>query len=298
MKKDAAGIATFPSLTSPMQSLVKQIVKQLNLDDKKFEPRSVRYAISNAKIRAFHPKSLKRNNQIIVGGWLPKFTITTKMPGSKQRPRFWWPDSRSSSAISANEQVLGYWYQKFHHILVDEYQDTNRTQYDLIRLLVTNGRKKERVGLAQSFSFVVGDADQSIYSFRLDFTILLDFQQDFGDGLPDEDTRTMVKEKTTAQGNILKRLTSWLKTTRNALKSSSPHAESVSRFIVKADDEIAEAEFVVHQLRTLDQHPEINWGSLPSYRTNQSRPFEELVLASPQHCWGLNSTIAKRLKMR
>jgi len=49
------------------------------------------------------------------------------------------------------------------------------------------------VGLAQSLSFVVGDADQSIYSFRLaDFTILLDFQQDF-DGLPDEDTRTMVK---------------------------------------------------------------------------------------------------------
>jgi len=42
-----------------------------------------------------------------------------------------------------NEQVLGYWYQKFHHILVDEYQDTNRTQYDLIRLLVTNAETRK-----------------------------------------------------------------------------------------------------------------------------------------------------------
>jgi len=63
-----------------------------------------------------------------------------------------------------NEQVLGYWYQKFHHILVDEYQDTNRTQYDLIRLLVTNAETRRAVGLAQSLSFFVGDADQSIYS--------------------------------------------------------------------------------------------------------------------------------------
>jgi len=45
-------------------------------------------------------------------------------------------------------------------------------------------------------------------------------------------------------------------------KIPSPHAESVSRFCYRADDEIAEAEFVVHQLRTLErQHPEINWGS-------------------------------------
>jgi len=54
----------------------------------------------------------------------------------------------------------------------------------LIRLLVTNAETRKT---AQSLSFVVGDADQSIYSFRLaDFTIL--HQQDFGDGLPDEDT--------------------------------------------------------------------------------------------------------------
>jgi len=75
----------------------------------------------------------------------------------------------------------------------------------------------------------------------------------------------------------------------------------VSRFIVTADDEIAEAEFVVHQLRTLErQHPEMNWGSFAVlYRTNaQSRPFEEsLVLWRPlQHCWGLKFYDRKEIK--
>jgi len=80
---------------------------------------------------------------------------------------------------------------------------------DLIRLLVTNAETRKSVIGDRSVLF--GDADQSIYSFRLaDFTILLDFQQDFGDGLPDEDTRTMVKlEETTAPGKTFsKRLTS------------------------------------------------------------------------------------------
>ena len=78
---------------------------------------------------------------------------------------------------------------------MDEYQDTNRIQYDLIRLLATNGEtRKSEWNWNRRSLFVVGDADQSIYSFRLaDFTILLDFQKDFGDGLDDEDTRTMIK---------------------------------------------------------------------------------------------------------
>jgi len=70
-------------------------------------------------------------------------------------------------------------------------------------------RKRERA-IGAIVSFFVGDADQSIYSFRLaDFTILLDFQQDFGDGLPDEDT-TMVKleENYRSRKTFSKRLTS------------------------------------------------------------------------------------------
>ena len=71
-------------------------------------------------------------------------------------------------------------------MLVDEYQDTNRTQYELIKLLVTDGKEPQMYDNWDGRSvFVVGDADQSIYSFRAaDFTILMGFQDDFGDKAP------------------------------------------------------------------------------------------------------------------
>jgi DNA helicase-2/ATP-dependent DNA helicase PcrA len=186
-----------------------------------------------------------------------------------------------------NEQVRGYWHNRFRHILVDEYQDTNRTQYDLIRLLVTNGEDSNTFNNWQYRSvFVVGDADQSIYSFRAaDFTILMGFQDDFGDRLPDDDTRTMVKleENYRSTENILdvanqlienntERIDKVLKPTRS---SGDPI------FLYRADDEIAEAEFVVHKIRKLEQdHPELNWGKFAIlYRTNaQSRAFEDILM--------------------
>ncbi|PMB07233.1 AAA family ATPase, partial [Fischerella thermalis CCMEE 5328] len=182
---------------SDAQSLVKEIVtKQLNLDDKKFEPRSVRYAISNAKNKGLSPQDYEREQPNYRGRVIAEVY-------SKYQDRLAENNALDFDDLilvpvklfQQNEQVLGYWYHKFRHILVDEYQDTNRTQYDLIRLLVTHGEtNKNNWDWRDRSVFVVGDADQSIYSFRMaDFTILLEFQQDFGDGLPDEDTRTMVK---------------------------------------------------------------------------------------------------------
>jgi DNA helicase-2/ATP-dependent DNA helicase PcrA len=135
-------------------------------------------------------------------------TATTRRPWRKTTP--WTFDDLilvPGQLFQQNEQVLAYWHKRFRHILVDEYQDTNRTQYELIRLLATNG---ESIANYKDWNhrsvFVVGDADQSIYSFRAaDFTILMNFQDDFGDGLPDDDTRTMVKleENYRSTSNIL-----------------------------------------------------------------------------------------------
>ncbi|MEM7595096.1 MAG: 3'-5' exonuclease, partial [Cyanobacteria bacterium P01_A01_bin.83] len=185
-----------------------------------------------------------------------------------------------------NESILGYWHTQFQHILVDEYQDTNRIQYDLIRLLATNGETRNEWNWNRRSLFVVGDADQSIYSFRLaDFTILLDFQKDFGDGLPDEDTRTMIKleENYRSRENIIQaanhliahnsqRIDKVLKPTRGA-------GEQI--YLHKADEEQQEARFVVEQMKQINQNnPEIDWGDFAIlYRTNaQSRPFEDLLL--------------------
>jgi DNA helicase-2/ATP-dependent DNA helicase PcrA len=274
---------------SDVQSLIKEIVtKQLNLDDKKFDPRSVRYAISNAKNQGFSPQELEQEQPNYRGRVIANvYNLYQDRLSQNNALDFDDLILIPTRLFQQNEQVLGYWHRKFCHVLVDEYQDTNRTQYDLIRLLATNGEERKSEWEWQNRSvFVVGDADQSIYSFRMaDFTILLEFQNDFGDGLPDEDTRTMVKleENYRSCENILQaanelienntqRIDKVLKPTRGAGEQIYCH---------KADDELAEAEFVIRQIRTLEnQHPELNWGSFAIlYRTNaQSRPFEELLV--------------------
>ncbi len=274
---------------SDAQSLVKEIVtKQLNLDDKKFEPRSVRYAISNAKNKGLSPQDFEREQPNYRGRVIAEVY-------NKYQDRLAENNALDFDDLilvpvklfQQNEQVLGYWYRKFHHILVDEYQDTNRTQYDLIRLLVTHGEtNKHNWNWSDRSVFVVGDADQSIYSFRMaDFTILLEFQQDFGDGLPDDDTRTMVKleENYRSCENILQAANELIENNTQRidkiLRATRSAGEQI--YFFKADDEIAEAEFVINQIRNLErENPELDWGSFAIlYRTNaQSRPFEDLLV--------------------
>lgn len=287
---------------SDAQSLVKEIViKKLNLDDKKFEPRSVRYAISNAKNQGFSPQDFEKEQPNYRGRVIAEvYSHYQDALAANNALDFDDLILLPVRLFQQNEQVLGYWHRRFHHILVDEYQDTNRIQYDLIRLLVTNGEtRKSEWDWRNRSVFVVGDADQSIYSFRMaDFTILLEFQQDFGDGLPDDDTRTMVKleENYRSRENILQAANQLIENNTQRidkiLKPTRGVGEQISCY--KADDEIAEAEFVVNQLRTLErQHPEINWGSFAVlYRTNaQSRPLEESLVR-----WGIPYTIVGGLK--
>ncbi|AFZ35929.1 ATP-dependent DNA helicase, Rep family [Stanieria cyanosphaera PCC 7437] len=274
---------------SDVQSLIKNIVtKQLNLDDKKFNHRTVRYAISNAKNQGLTPEQYAREN----GGY--KGRVIAEVYNEYQA------QLAANNALDfddlilvpvrlfqQNESILGYWHTQFHHILVDEYQDTNRTQYDLIRLLATNDEtKKQEWDWRGRSLFVVGDADQSIYSFRLaDFTILLDFQQDFGDGLPDDDTRTMIKleENYRSRENILQAANALIENNSQridkVLKATRGIGEQI--YVYKADDEQHEAKFVINQLkRMVTENPELTWGSFSIlYRTNaQSRPFEDLLL--------------------
>jgi DNA helicase-2/ATP-dependent DNA helicase PcrA len=143
---------------SDAQSLVKTIVTQtLNLDDKKFNPRSVRFAISNAKNQKLNPDELEQDQPNYRGRVMADvYRHYQPRPGGKQRPRFRRPDSGAGAALSAKRAgALGYWHKRFRHILVDEYQDTNRTQYELIRLLATNGESPPpiRTGTTARYSW-------------------------------------------------------------------------------------------------------------------------------------------------
>jgi len=273
---------------SDAQTLVKTIVtKQLNLDDKKFNPRTIRYAISNAKNLGLSPQAFEKEQSNYKG------RVTAEVYHHYQE------QLAANNALDfddlilvpvklfqQNESVLGYWHNQFRHILVDEYQDTNRIQYELVRLLTTNGEpKKTQWDWRDRSVFVVGDADQSIYSFRMaDFTILLGFQEDFGDGLPDNKTRTMVKleENYRSRENILQAANYLIEQNTQRidkiLKPTRGFGEAI--YCHHAEDELEEAHFVVQQILKLNQqNPELDWGSFAIlYRTNaQSRPLEDAL---------------------
>lgn len=274
---------------SDVQSLLKKIVtKDFDLDDRQFNPRQIRYQISNAKNLGLSPQDYLRSNSNYKGRIISEIyeAYQTQLAANNSL------DFDDLILIPVrlfqqNESVLGYWHSKFEHILVDEYQDTNQTQYELINLLSTNGEKAKQDYDWQNRSiFAVGDADQSIYSFRMaDFTILLNFQADFGDGLPDEETQTMVKleENYRSRENILAAANHLIENNTQridkVLKATRGEGEKI--YCHRAEDELSEAKFVVKTiLRLKQQNPELDWGDFAIlYRMNaQSRPLEETLI--------------------
>ena len=275
------------------QSLVKEIVTQeLQLDPKRFDPKKTRWAISNAKNQGWLPDQLEANAE----GQRGKLTADVyrryrKALAANNALDFDDLLLLPVQLLQQSEQVRSYWHRRFRHVLVDEYQDTNRTQYDLIKLLVTDGNDPKNYDDWSGRSvFVVGDADQSIYSFRAaDFTILMGFQDDFGDQAPDDATQTMVKleENYRSTATILAAANALIANNSEridkVLRPTRGEGELIS--LTRCDDEIAEAEAVVHRLRTMEAaHPELCWGDMAVlYRTNaQSRAIEESLVR-----WGI-----------
>ena len=284
------------------QNLVKEIVTQeLGLDPKRFEPKKVRWAISNAKNQGWMPDQLEAD----VGGQRGKLMAETyrryrRALAANNALDFDDLLLLPVQLLRQNDEIRHYWHRRFRHVLVDEYQDTNRTQYELIKLLVTDGRDPDQFNDWQQRSvFVVGDADQSIYSFRAaDFTILMGFQDDFGDGVEDNSTRTMVKleENYRSTATILEAANALIaqNTERidKVLRPTRGEGELIS--LTRCDDEIAEAEAVVHRMRMLEAaHPELSWKDMAVlYRTNaQSRAMEESLVR-----WGIPYVVVGGLR--
>jgi DNA helicase II / ATP-dependent DNA helicase PcrA len=274
---------------SDVQSVIKDIVvNQLNLDEKKFEPRNIRYAISNAKNKGQSPAAVEKEQPNyrgrviadVYGCYLDRMAANNALDFDDLI-------LMPVKLFRQNEQVRNYWHQRFRHILVDEYQDTNRTQYDLIQLMTTNGVDPRQFSDWHYRSiFVVGDADQSIYSFRsADFTILMGFQKDFGDGLKDDETASMVKleENYRSTANILQLANTLIENNTERIDKilKATRGEGEATYCYRASDEIDEAAFVVRQIQMLEQdNPDLNFGNFAIlYRTNaQSRALEQRLV--------------------
>ena len=151
--------------------LVRQILKDLNLDPKAYEPQKIVYRISDAKSNLIGPEELSEYGY----SYLEKATVSVYRVYQERLQRENLLDFDDLIALvvrlfDKRPEVQEYYARKFEHILVDEYQDVNKMQYELVR----------RLSHVHGNITVVGDDDQSIYAFRgANSKLILHFEQDF-----------------------------------------------------------------------------------------------------------------------
>lgn len=256
-------------------AVIKQAVKKLNLDDKIYQPKLVKSVISNAKnkmqdaytfatfakdfksqkiasIYEEYENMLNNNNAIDFDDML---MLTVKL-------------------LDHNTEIRTEYYERFKHILVDEYQDTNLAQYNLVNMLYTN--KQADVPPERSLC-VVGDVDQSIYSWRgADYTIIMNFQRDF------KNTKLIKLEQNyRSTANILNVANAIIENNTErvdkVLYSNKGEGELIDYY--EAQDEADEANFIVSRIKQ-DSGGNYNQYAI-LYRTNsQSRSLEEACMAA------------------
>lgn len=160
--------------------LIKQAMKAENLDDKVYAPQLVKSVISMAKNKMqtayqFATKARDYRSEKIA----LVFDRYEKLLAENNGIDFDDLLLLTVKLLESSPDVLAKYYNRFRHIMVDEFQDTNQTQYQLINLLYSAMQPEEEVPADKSLC-VVGDVDQSIYSWRgADYKIILNFQRDY-----------------------------------------------------------------------------------------------------------------------
>ena len=249
---------------SDQLAAIKLAVGTLSLDDQELQPRAVLSQISFAKNHAKSPEVMRseaftadaRRTADIYGQY-------EKILAQSEALDFDDLLLRSAKLLRDSAVVREKWQSRFQYLHVDEYQDTNRVQYDLLRLLV---------GPHQNIC-VVGDEDQSIYRWRgADVSILLSFSRDF----PSAKVIRLERNYRSTQ-SILNAAAAVVKNNPDrlgkTLRAEKPAGANLRYF--EARDAQAEAEFVASELQTL-LDDDSDQTCAVEYRTNfQSRAFEE-----------------------
>jgi DNA helicase-2/ATP-dependent DNA helicase PcrA len=246
-------------------SAIKLAMSSLNLDDDELQPRNVLSQISFAKNHAKSPEMMRREALSSEGRNIADiFAHYEKLLAQSKAVDFDDLLLRSARLLRESTAAREKWQRRFQYIHVDEYQDTNRVQYDLLRMLV---------GPHQNIC-VVGDEDQSIYRWRgADVSILLSFSRDFPEArvIRLERNYRSTQSILDAAGAVVKNNSDRL---GKMLRAEQPAGNNLRYF--EARDAQAEAEFVAGELQNvLDD--DASQTCAVEYRTNfQSRAFEEV----------------------
>ena len=248
------------------KTLLKRIVKELELDDKMTPPALLGAVISKCKEREESPDDflaashgLPRDKDIYAA--YEKYNSDLKAANAMDFDDLLW---NAVKLFEQEKDVLAYYANRFKYIMVDEYQDTNHLQYKLISMLASG----------HGNLCVVGDDDQCIYQWRgADIRNILDFENDFGDAFT-----VRLEQNYRSDGNILKLANSVIKNNKErkqkALWTDRKDGEKITyrRF----DDEKQEAYWIGSEIDRLRGEGYSYKDFAILYRKNaQSRSFEE-----------------------
>lgn len=253
------------------RTLMKRILKNLNLDPKKWNERAILGTISNAKNDLLDEIAYEHQ----AGDMYTQIVAKCYKAYQEELRRSEAMDfddliMMTLRLFDKNPDVLAYYQQRYQYIHVDEYQDTNHAQYQLVKLLASRFKN----------ICVVGDADQSIYGWRgADMQNILDFEKDYP-----EAKVVLLEENYRSTKKILQAANEVIKNNRNRrpkkLWTQNDEGEQIVYY--RANDEHDEAVFVASTIDNIVREKVKNFKDFAVlYRTNaQSRTIEEALLKS------------------
>ncbi len=255
--------------TSDQRTLVKACIKSIGLDDKMFTDRSVLSEISNAKNEMLEPDqyTVRANGDFRKEKIALVYEMYQKRLKENNAIDFDDIINYTIKILMENSDILEYYSDKFHYVLVDEYQDTNKAQFTLVTMLASkNGNIT-----------VVGDNDQGIYSFRgADISNILNFERDF------PGTKIIKLEQNyRCTGNILKAANAVIKNNEVTYKKELWTENEVGNLpaVYSAKNEYDEGTYIAQQIEHLRREEYYKYSDFAIlYRMNtQSRAIEEIL---------------------
>ncbi len=254
--------------TDDQLSLIKRIVKDLNIDEKSFRPNSLHNEISSAKNELRYPEDMPRGNyrEETVYRVYEKYQKELLESNSVDfDDLLLW----THKLLTDNPQIRDNYRRRFHHVLVDEFQDTNMVQYQMLKLLAG----------PDGNLFAVGDEDQSIYRWRgADYRNVLQFEKDYPNCqkiLLEQNYRS-TQNVLDAAGGVISR-----NKNRTPKKLFTDRGSGELINLYEAEDDRDEARFVADTISDLIHNGNAKGGDFAVlYRTNaQSRMFEEAFMS-------------------
>ncbi|WP_337488978.1 DNA helicase PcrA [Phascolarctobacterium succinatutens] len=257
--------------TSDSKNLIKQVLKEMNLDEKRFPLPAIISHISNAKNALLLPDAYAREASGYYEQQVAKiYDAYQKKLQANNAVDFDDLLLLALRLLQENPAVREKYQRKFDYLMVDEYQDTNHAQYLLTKLLAAGHRN----------ICVVGDADQSIYGWRgADIQNILDFEKDY------PDAKLVKLEQNYRSTQVILDAANAVIDNNSGRKPKNlwtANGNGSEIIYYQANDERDEARYVIENMQKLQLNEGAKLGDMAVlYRTNaQSRVFEEMLIKS------------------